>query len=219
MMRRYTLSFLTRFKSKKRICENKILSRIMSGCEKIKGLPVFLRLEEHKYTCYSSNGADGNRCSNGVESFVQSEPNKTGENQNGNECKLDRHRGYPYCMILQFILRPVPKIHLLFRHCYDSLGGAWNNLVVFSQILGFRKRAGIMLLLNLNGRLVPIGRFCTFHKLFLCRFQRSASLGPCSRHLSFDGICGISQWGFYPKRRNTIYRLGIRLAGFSCRIV
>nr|DAY80030.1 MAG TPA: hypothetical protein [Caudoviricetes sp.] len=28
MMRRYTLSFLTRFKSKKRICENKILSRI-----------------------------------------------------------------------------------------------------------------------------------------------------------------------------------------------
>jgi len=34
-MRRYTLSFLTRFKSKKRICENKILSRIMSGCENI----------------------------------------------------------------------------------------------------------------------------------------------------------------------------------------
>ena len=190
-----------------------------SGCEKIKGLPVFLRLEEHKYTCNSSNGADSDGCGNGVKSFIQGEPDKTGKNQNRNKCKYDRHRGYPYCMPLQFIFRFVPKIHLLFRHCYDSFRCTWNNLVVFSQIFRFWKRAGIMLLLNLNGRLVSIGRFCTFHKLFLCRFQRSASLGPCSRHLSFGGIGGISQWGFYPKRRNTIYRPGIRLAGFSCRIV
>lgn len=192
---------------------------LKSLCKMEMILPVFLRFEEHKYTGHSSNGAYSDGCGDSVKPFIQGVPDKTGEDQYGYKCEYDRHNSYSHRLSPQFVLRPMSEIHLLFRHCYNSLRSTWNDLIVFSQIFRLWKWPRVMLLLKLDGRSGSIGRFCIFHKLFLCRFQRSASLGPYSRHLFFGGIYGISQWDFYPKRRNTVCHPGIHLSGFSCRIL
>lgn len=75
--------------------------------------------------------------------------------------------------------------------------------------------------LSVGSRKFPgsIGRFCIFHKLSLCRSRHFANLGPCSRHLSFGDVYGISQWDFHPKKRNTIYHPKTHSADFACHIL